>query len=170
MKQEEVIYDDRDDEKLGEVPAPAGAYMPWEKPGWDPGQDAGEDWNTALDKPQERVARIITAGKSKKPQPVFKTIPMGKSQRNLLFMNPGDDKIEEAVYWLRYGGEQPPWVNAFRNHLSVQRSVLYFDEFAMKEDKRQAVKSLFFDPKRPSTIQPSQTPCVPSSRTSANPT
>ena len=84
----------------------------------------GEDWNQHLEEPQERVERIFTAPRSRRPEPYRKAPEMSGAQRNLLFMNPGDDKIEEAVYWLRYGGEQPPWVNAFRNHLSAECAVL----------------------------------------------
>ena len=111
----EVVYDEHDEEeKVGELPA---AYMPWEKPGWDPSQDAGEDWNTALEAPQQRVQRIMTASKAKKPQPVFKTIPMSKAQRNLLFMNPGDKPIGEAIVALTRGGLMPEWTFPFRQYL-----------------------------------------------------
>ena len=157
FKPAQEVFDQDEDEKIGELPA---AYMPWEKPGWDPGQDAGEDWNTALDKPQERVARIITAGKSKKPQPVFKTIPMGKAQRNLLFMNPGDKPIGEAIMALTRGGLMPEWTWPFRQYLYAKGGTLYFRDghidlpFALQQEKRDEVKSLYFNPKEPSTIQP----------------
>ena len=156
-KPTEVIYEDRDDEKLAELPE---AYMPWEKPGWDPAQDAGEDWNTALEAPQQRVQRIMTAKKAKKPQPVFKAIPMGKAQRNLLFMNPGDKPIGEAIVALTRGGLMPEWSYNFRQYLYAKVGTLYFRDnrinlpFALQEQKRDEVKALYFNPKEPSTIQP----------------
>ncbi len=157
-KPTEVIYDEHDEEeKVGELRA---AYMPWEKPGWDPAQDAGEDWNTALEAPQQRVQRIMTAKKAKKPQPVFKAIPMGKAQRNLLFMNPGDKPIGEAIVALTRGGLMPEWSYNFRQYLYAKVGTLYFRDnridlpFALQQEKRDEVKSLYFNPKEPSTIQP----------------
>ena len=157
MPTPEVIYEDRDEEKVGELPS---AYMPWEKPGWDPSHDAGEDWNTALEAPQQRVQRIMTASKAKKPQPVFKTIPMSKVQRNLLFMNPGDKPIGEAIVALTRGGLMPEWTYPFTQYLYAKGGTLYFRDqrvnlpFALQQEKRDEVKALYFNPKEPSTIQP----------------
>ena len=153
--------------------------MPWEADDWDPADpNVGEDWNTQLDAPQQRVERIITAKKASRPQPVFREIPMGKAQRNLLFMNPGDAKIIEAMAAISQGGLMPEWTTPFRNNLYVKRPALdeledekmeevieggprlHFRDhrinlpFAMKDEKRDAVKSLYFNPKEPSTIQP----------------
>ena len=159
---------------------PADPLMPWEQDGWDPSAGAGEDWNRALDAPQQRVERIMTAGKAKRPQPVYRQIPMSKLQRNLLFMNPGDEKIMEATVALSRGGPIPEWTTQFRRNLHVKGAraamddredekigevhdggpTLYFRDnridlpFAMKDEKRDAVKALYFNPKEPSTIQP----------------
>ena len=161
VKQEEVIYDDRDDEKLGEVPAPAGAYMPWEKPGWDPAnENAGEDWNAFLEKPQQRVERIVTAKKSKRPQPVFTPIFLSKRRKQLLFMNPGEKPIMAATYALARGGPLPAWTTPFRWNLYLRGNELWFRDqhvdlpMALPDEKRVEVKALYFNPKEPSTIQP----------------
>ena len=145
-----------DDEKVGELPAEG--YMPWEKPDWDPA--VGEDWNAELEKPQERVTRILTAKKSKTPQSVIGRKPMSKTQRNLLFMNPGDNKISEAIVALTRGGLMPEWTDPFRKNLHAKDGTLFFRDdrvdlpFAYKDEKRHEVKALYFNPKEPSTIQP----------------
>ena len=157
----------------------ADPMMPWEADDWDPADpNVGEDWNAVLDAPQQRVERIVTAKKASRPQPVFREIPMGKTQRNLLFMNPGDEKIIEATAAFTQGGLMPEWTRAFRNNLYVKRPAmneleeekmdevievgprLHFQDhrinlpFAFKDEKRDAVKALYFNPKEPSTIQP----------------
>ena len=85
---------------------------------------------------------------------------MSKIQRNLLFMNPGDDKIHEAVFALARKQVLPEWAVHFRNNLYVKDATLFFRDnlinlpLALKPEKRDAVKDLYFNPKEPSTIQP----------------
>ena len=169
-----ISFDDRDDEKLAEVPIPrrkprdtrsvasAGSgYMPWEQPDWDPASSkAGEDWNAFLEKPQQRIERIVTASKSKRPTRVFRPVPMTKMQKNLLFMNVGDKPIIEATYAIAGRGRMPAWTTPFVRNLYVKNQTLYFADgridlpFALMDEKRVAVKELYFNPKEPSTIQP----------------
>ena len=138
-----------------------GGYMPWEEAGWDPANpNAGENWNEFLEKPQERVSRIMTAPKAKRPQPVFRPVPMTKARKHLLFMNPGDVPISEAIYAISRGSEMPGWTTPFSKNLSQKDGRLWFTDgtvdlpFAMQQEKRDAVKALYFNPKEPSTIQP----------------
>ena len=138
-----------------------GGYMPWEEPGWDPAnENAGENWNQFLEKPQERVSRIITAKKPQRPQPIFKPIPITKKRKHLLFMNPGDGPITEAIYALARGGMMPGWCTPFLRNLYEKGGSLYFDDgsidlpLALQQEKREEIKALYFNPKEPSTIQP----------------
>ena len=138
-----------------------GGYMPWERAGWDPANpEAGENWNRVLEKPQDRVSRFVTAKKAKRPQPVFKPIAMSRKRKHLLFMNPGDKPISEATYALGTKGEMPGWTNPFRKNLYLSDDRLYFRDqnidlpMAYQQEKRDAVKGLYFNPKEASTIQP----------------
>ena len=50
----------------------------------------------------------------------------------------------------------PKWAEPFEKHLQFDDNWVYFQELplAFDEDKRDAVKKLYFDPKMPSTIAP----------------
>ena len=137
------------------------------------GRPVGEDWNRLnsgargalprLEGPQQRVDRVLNAPmprKSRRLQPIYKVVPMTKQQRNLLLMNPGDTPIAEATYSLSRGDVLPEWASQFSENLYQKEGVLYFRDsridlpMAFKQEKRDAVKRLYFDPKEPSTIQP----------------
>jgi hypothetical protein len=106
--------------------------------------------------PSKRVPLALQRGKR---QSAMASVPSGPSTRHILFMNVGDDRILEAVLWFTRGGPRPPWTENVTG-LSAKGMTLYLTEngitrpFAIREKKRHAVKKLFFDPKKPSTIQP----------------
>jgi len=80
--------------------------------------------------------------------------PVGSMARHILFLNLGDATILAAAR-----GEYPPWTRNVRG-LVTKKGKLYLDEdgvqkrFALAQEKRDLVKSLYFNPKKPSTIQP----------------
>ena len=82
--------------------------------------------------------------------------PISRRRRHLLFINPGDEPILEATVALTTGGQMPPWTQWFEDALEIKNGKLHFEGLpvAFKEEKRQAVKELYFDPKEPATIQP----------------
>lgn len=104
---------------------------------------------------RERIPLSIQRGKRENKLTTYQS---GPSSRHILFMNVGDDRIMEAIQWKLRGGERPAWTNNL-NNLEASGMTLYLNEngrrpFALKEQKRAAVKKLYFDPSKPSTIQP----------------
>ena len=127
---------------------------PWE----NSVEDDDSKLNEVLDEPQQRVERILSEPVKKKLRKnrMFLESQIGKKRKHLLFMNPGTQKINEALGALTTGGPLPAWAEPFRQHLRVVKGVLMFDDLPMAttEQKREAVKRQYFDPKAPSTIQP----------------
>ena len=107
-------------------------------------------------KPEQRKLVASLRGKRQNELTSFEVAPV---LRHILFMNVGDERILEAQEWLIGGGQRPPWtqnvkgleIHKNRLALRVNGRVL---PFALKDDKRQAVKNQYYDPKKPSTIQP----------------
>ena len=91
---------------------------------------------------------------------LFQPLLMESKQKQMLFINPGDESIQMAHYAIVQNTELPKWAYRFQDILSADSDTLYFQvhgralPFAWKEDKRAAVKKLYFHPKKPSTIQP----------------
>ena len=71
-------------------------------------------------------------------------------------MNPGTAKIEEAHNAFLQDEPLPKWAQPFEKHLTFDDNWVYFQDLplANDQDKRDAVKTLYFDPKEGSTIQP----------------
>ena len=117
-----------------------------------------KSWNTHIDTPQERVDRLDNAKTKLKVKQSRRFYPstMTKKQKHLLFMGPGDEAIHKAVVSLQTGTEFPTWAEPFRAHLTAKNGKLYYDGQRMlrKEEKRNAVKRLYFDPKGATGIQP----------------
>jgi len=86
--------------------------------------------------------------------------PVSKKRKHLLFMNPGNIPIGQAIRAINNGEALPPWARPFKDHLSLSDGRLQWTEggdtlpFALKEEKRAIVKRLYFDPREPSTIVP----------------
>ena len=117
-----------------------------------------KNWNEVLDTPQQRVERIETEAvkeKVKKNRRFF-PVDMPKKRKHLLFMNPGDVPIKEAIRALAQNTELPVWTTPFRDQLVLKGGRLYFDGLPMatKREKRHAVKKLYFDPKESIGIVP----------------
>jgi len=104
----------------------------------------------------KRIPLALTRGQK---QHALATFPSGPSSRHILFMNVGDDRIMEAVQWLSGSRPRPPWTLNVKG-LEAKAGRLYLNEngksrpFALQHQKRMAVKKQYFDPKKPSTIQP----------------
>ena len=117
-----------------------------------------KQFNAAQDRlnPSKRIPLALERGKR---QLAPAAVISGPMSRHILFMNLGNDRILEAVQWLSGRGPQPGWTNNVSG-LSVKGMTLYLSEngltrpFALKDQKRRAVKKCYFDPKKPSTIQP----------------
>ena len=111
-------------------------------------------WSTALEQAQTRVDSIVTARKQKRA-PVVPLTPISKESRHILFMNPGTDRIHDAVLAISRGEQRPAWCKYFRNLKVLNGKLMHNDKpFATTEQKRNWVKRLYFDPSQPSTIQP----------------
>ena len=114
--------------------------------------------NKKIERAQERVERISSEPVKKlvRKNRRFYQTTMGKKRKHLLFMNPGTEKINEAIIALRTNSELPKWAQPFAAQLSVQKEELMFEGLPMatKERKRDAVKRMYFDPKGFSTIEP----------------
>ena len=84
---------------------------------------------------------------------------VGSARRHILFLNVGDEPILNAIQALQRGTALPPWMKYLEN-VTAEKGHLYHTQggerlpFAFKDEKRRAVKQLYFNPKEPSTIQP----------------
>ena len=125
--------------------------------------------NDAIEAPQERVQRIESAAvkkKVRKNRQFYETV-ISKKKRHMLFMNPGTKKIMEARDALTSNNMLPAWAIPFENQLTMSGGgdddeklaevpILLFEglQMATTEEKRDAVKRQYFDPKGFSTILP----------------
>jgi hypothetical protein len=114
-------------------------------------------FNVARDRlnPRRRVPLALERGKRLNS---LTTVVSGGSTRHILYMNIGDDRILEAIQW-QNGASRPAWTTNISG-LTSRGPRLFLTEdgltrpFALKEQKRRAVKKMYFNPKKPSTIQP----------------
>ena len=113
-------------------------------------------WNEYLDTPQERAAKIDAKPNLVKRNRRFFMNDMSKRHKHMLFMGPGDEAISKALMSLSSGSELPTWAVPFSGELTAKNGKLYFDGLRMllKNEKRNAVKRLYFDPKGATGIQP----------------
>ena len=127
---------------------------PWEKEI----QEKDSGLNVKIEEPQERVKRVLTepVKKKLKQNRQFYENTFSKKRKHLLFMNPGTKKIKEAMDALTNNTELPSWAAPFRENLRMEKGRLMFDDLRMatNEEKREAVKRQYFDPKCASTIMP----------------
>jgi hypothetical protein len=111
------------------------------------------------DTPEQRVDRILSA-KGAAPKRYQQLQNISKKRKHLLFMNPGDVPIQAAMLAINANQVLPAWASPFRNMLGLNAGRLTWTEagvtlpFAMHDDKRDAVKKLYFDPREPATIRP----------------
>ncbi len=105
-----------------------------------------------LETPKERKDRM----ERQKALNPFSQPPMSKLRRHLLFLNPGTDKVLAAHRAFKSGAEMPKWTQHLMDGLSYDSKNLFFENLplATKEQKRMAVKDIYFNPEGPSTIQP----------------
>ena len=108
-----------------------------------------------LETPTERKDRVERF-KKKKPVNPFAQPPMSKLRRHLLYLNPGTQKVLDAHRGFVKGTEMPKWTQHLMSGLTFDSKNLYFENLplATKEQKRLAVKDIYFNPEKPSTIQP----------------
>ena len=111
-----------------------------------------------LETPEERKIRIE---KKKfvlraKTLMLLKPGAITKARRRLLFVNPGSQKVKDLHQAFLKGTNLPLWALPFEKELEFDDNWVYFQGKAMawEEDKRDAIKKLYFDPKEGSTIQP----------------
>ena len=109
---------------------------------------------------QGRLERFIQQQPRKRKEFMPRT-PLSKKRKHLLFMNPGDDPIQAAILAISRQQPLPAWAAFFRDQLLVKGGTLFWKEdglpelpFALREEKRQLVKRLYFDPREVSTIVP----------------
>ena len=108
-----------------------------------------------LETPKERRDRVERIPKKKALNP-FSQPPMSKLRRHLLYLNPGTQKVLDAHRAFAKGTEMPKWTQHLMLGLTYDSKNLYFENLplATKEQKRMAVKDIYFNPEGPSTIQP----------------
>ena len=118
-----------------------------------------------MESAQARVQRIEDADEKRQTvEPKASNIKtsdrISKKRKHLLFMNPGDVPIQTASLAIRQGSPLPAWATPFRFQLGIKGGRLTWFEnndtlpFALKDEKRAAVKKLYFDPRQPATIRP----------------
>ena len=112
------------------------------------------NWNEVLNDPALRIEEIVK--KPAKRNKLFYPSQIGEKQRHLLFMNPGEIPIKNAILAYINGSEMPAWTTPFAEHLSFKEGSLYFGgkRMLLPAEKRAKVKKLYFDPREPSTIVP----------------
>ena len=100
---------------------------------------------------QSRVETLVAQRKNKR-QFYPKPERSGK-QKELRFMNPGTEKIMEAVASLKSRAVLPSWATHFEDGLTLQGNKLLFEgkEMLTTEGKRNLIKLCYFDPKQPAT-------------------
>ena len=127
----------------------------WEEPG-----KTQKDWNEELrESAKDRTERVLAEPPKKKRKDRVRLFPkkeMPAKRRHLLFMNPGTTKILQCTYAIAAGDMMPVWATPFAAQWTVRKGRLYFQGLPMatKEEKRELVKKLYFNPKEPSTIVP----------------
>ena len=71
--------------------------------------------------------------------------PVSRKRKHLLFMNPGNIPIGQAIRAINNGEALPPWARPFKDQLSLSDGRLQWTEagdtlpFALKEEKRAIV-------------------------------
>ena len=107
-------------------------------------------------KPSKRVQLALERPKRQDP---VQHLQLSANRRHILFLNVGDERILEGVLAITRNQERPPWMRYLKG-IVARNGRLYLEEngrsfeFALKNEKRLAVKKLYFDPKEPATIQP----------------
>ena len=101
-----------------------------------------------IETPQDRLDRLDRVSKKKKVR-----FMSGKRQQ-LLFLNPGSQRIKECLYALQNNGVLPDWAQKFPEQLSVKNNTLFFENLPVvtHEEKIHLVKSEYFNPSGQSTI------------------
>ena len=112
-----------------------------------------------MESAQARVDRIEDVPEQKVKETIVRD-NISKKRKHLLFMNPGDLPIQTATLSLRSQQPLPAWAIPFRYNLGIKGGRLTWFEnnktlpFALQNEKRAAVKKLYFDPREPATIRP----------------
>ena len=107
----------------------------------------------------EPSTRVAMGSRQQRKKPFVEPIAVSKARRHILFLNVGDERILEATTALARNTPPPPWTR-YISGLSSQNGKLHHSEkgqalpLACGDQKRRAVKELYFDPKEPSTIVP----------------
>lgn len=100
-----------------------------------------------IETPTERLDRI------RRTKPT-KIQTMSGKRRELLFINPGTERIKQATWALKNNGVLPDWATRFTKQLKIFDNKLYFEDLPMvtNEEKRDLIKREYYDPSGQSTI------------------
>ena len=79
-------------------------------------------WNDVLNDPALRVEEVVK--KPPKRNKLFYPSQVTEKQRHLLFMNPGEIPIKNAILAYVNGTEMPAWTIPFAEHLSYKQGSL----------------------------------------------
>lgn len=112
--------------------------------------------NERVEKAVARAAKIDKALPVKKKRLPWAPAKMGGMKRKFLFLNPSDESVLMCRYSINNILELPQWAFPFRDSLTATRDRLFYDGLpvALREEKRKAVKDMYFAPGGFSTIQP----------------
>ena len=135
-------------EKPKTVPKPPKGLKPTVKQEWE---RKVPNYNEILESATDRVESLMV----KKPKRrMFLESSVDKAQRHLLFMNPGKIPIQEAMLALQNGSELPTWTKPFEKELRLENGKLFWRNLRMAtpDQKRDAVKKLYFNPSKGSNI------------------
>ncbi len=80
------------------------------------------------DSPEVRMERIRDRKAFRPLSKVATKQTISRKHKHLLFMNPGDDKIMEALYSLERGGQLPKWAWSFQENLKTENGRLLWFE------------------------------------------
>ena len=109
-----------------------------------------------LETPKERVRRI-EAKKKKEKLRLFQSPDVSGKRRQLLYLNPGTEKVHLLKIALKRGTELPKFaLKVGKEHFELIGNKVYFEGLPVltQEEKADAVRMLYYDPKEPSTIYP----------------
>ena len=97
-----------------------------------------------IETPEERLQRV--------DRKKTKVSHMSGKRKQLLWLNPGTEKLQQAIWALKNNGQLPDWAVHF--NLTLHNNTIYFEGLPLltHEEKIHAVKSEYFNPAGQATI------------------
>ena len=108
-----------------------------------------------VETPAERISKIEKKQAIRKLR-LFQPQRVSKPRRQLLWINPGSEKIAQLKLAIKNGGLVPKWAKRLESYFSLAGKTLLFEGLPVVgyAAKVESIRALYFNPKEPSTIQP----------------